>query len=134
LTFVSSSLAVGFWDTIARDLGRPGQLRLVIQPLVAIVLGIRLGFADARAHERPFVIRMLHSPPRAAARIAISDVVVPFCIGIVIDAILQYYTLRHVRPLAAVLVAALIVWLPFATARGVTNRIVRRYRDAHAMS
>jgi len=112
---------MGFFAGIARVLGGKGELRLIIQPLVAIVLGIRLGLADAREHRAPYGVRVLHS--RHHLRFALSDIVVPFCIAIVIDAILQHYTLGYVRPLAAVLVAALLVWLPYSLARGFTNRI-----------
>lgn len=115
---------VGFFEGIARVLGGKGQLRLIIQPAVAIVLGIRLGIADARAGEGPFVLRLFRHREHLVRR-ALSDVVVPFAVAIGIDLILQYYTLGYVRPLAAVLVGLLLVWLPFSIARGLANRIAR---------
>lgn len=113
---------LGFFEGITRVLGH-GQVRLILQPLLAIVAGIRLGIADAREDQAPFVIRLFRNRSHVLRR-AFSDIIVPFAIAIVIDSILQYTTLGYVRPLAAVLVALLLVWLPFSTARGVTNRLV----------
>lgn len=121
---------VGFFDTITRDLGGKGKLRLIIQPAVAILLGIRLGIADARAREQPFGVRVFQSRHQIVRR-ALSDVIIPFCVALVVDGILQYYTLGRVRPVAAVVVALLIVWLPFAIARGLANRIATGHREQH---
>lgn len=122
---------IGFFEGIVRVLGGKGHLRLIIQPAVAIVLGIRLGIADAHDHEPPFGVRLFHTREKLLRR-ALSDVIVPFCIAIVIDGILQYYTLGYVRPLAAVLVALLVVWLPFSIARGLANRIASGRAEQHA--
>jgi hypothetical protein len=119
---------VGFWDGIARELGGKGQLRMIVQPAMAVFFGVRLGLADAREHQAPFVIRLFRTAPGGTSfiRQALSDVIVPFCIAVIIDSILQYTTLGRVRPLAALIVGALLVWLPYAAARGLTNRIVDR--------
>jgi len=42
-----------FWQTIMDTARGRGELRFVLQPLVSIVLGIRLGIADAKAHHGP---------------------------------------------------------------------------------
>ncbi len=118
-------MKVAFFSDIARVLGGKGQLRLIIQPALAIILGIRLGIADAHEHAEPFLIRLFRSRKRLVRR-ALSDVFIPFSIALGIDMILQYFTLGRIRPLASVLVATMLVWIPFSAARGWTNRIVRR--------
>jgi hypothetical protein len=123
------SAPFGFFETIVRDLGGKGHLRLIIQPTIAIVLGIRLGLADANEGREPFVARLFHTREHRV-RNAFSDVIVPMCVAIVVDAILQHYTLDHVRPLAAFVVALLLVWIPFALARAITNRIARGHVPA----
>jgi hypothetical protein len=60
---------LGFWDSIARDLTGKGQLRLIIEPLLAIVLGIRHGLTDARHGEEPF-LRLTNRIARHAGRSA----------------------------------------------------------------
>jgi hypothetical protein len=113
---------LGFFEGITHVLGGKGWLRLIIQPSVAVLLGIRLGIADARAHEPPFVARLFRSRHHLLRR-ALSDVAIPMCVAIAVDGLLQHYTLGYVRPLAAVLVAVLIVWVPFALARAIANRV-----------
>jgi hypothetical protein len=117
---------VGFFQGIAHDLSGKGQLRLVLQPAVAILLGIRLGLADAHEHREVFLARVFESRHGIIKR-AFADVVVPFCIALGVDMILQHYTLGYVRPLAAVLVAVLLVWIPFAASRGFVNRFARAH-------
>jgi len=123
--------APGFFQGIAETLGGKGELRLIVQPTLAILIGIRLGISDARECRTPFVLRVFTSHGGNVC-LALRDVIVPFCIAIVIDAILQHATLGHVRPVAALIVGILLVWLPFATARAVTNRIACAIRRRHA--
>ena len=122
---------IGFFSDLAHNLSGAGRLRLIIQPAVAIALGIRLGIADAHEGREPFGMRVFHAR-HGRFRLAVSDVIIPFLIAMVIDGALQYYKLGHVRPVAAVLVAILIVWLPFAIARGLANRLSHsRHRAPH---
>ena len=124
----------GFWEGIAQNLAGAGHLRLIVQPVIAIILGVRLGIADAHEGKAPFGLRLLHTHRGRGevAKQALSDVIVPFCVAIVVDSILQHYTLGYIRPIAALIVGVLLVFLPFALARGFTNRIVRRSRHADA--
>jgi hypothetical protein len=126
---------LGFFEGIVRDLtsGR-GQLRLLIQPLVAIFLGARLGVADAKEGQPPFLLRLSRAGHARGElfKASLSDVVMPLCVGIVIDAILQYYTLGVVRLLHAAIVGLSLVWLPYSVSRALTNRIVRRRAQGRA--
>lgn len=121
---------VGFFETITRDLSGAGRFRLILQPVMAIALGIRLGRADARQGQAPFVMRLLTERERRLRlfRDSLRDAVIPLAAALILDAIFQLITLRFVRPLAAVLVGAVLVWLPFVLSRAATNRIVTRPR------
>ena len=61
----------GFWDSIVRDLTGRGmfggafQFRLILQPLAAVILGVRLGIKDAKRGDTPFFTALVHA--RAAA-------------------------------------------------------------------
>src|SRR5437868_8007609 len=44
-----------FFEDIPKRLTGPGRFRFVLQPLMALVLGIRSGLADARAGRPPFL-------------------------------------------------------------------------------
>ncbi|MGN6110882.1 MAG: hypothetical protein ACTHU0_37620 [Kofleriaceae bacterium] len=124
---------VGFWETIVRDLGGTGHLRLIFQPLLAIIIGVRLGLADAREGRAPFLLRLFTTSQRGAARLreAFSDILLPFTFAVILDGILQHYTLGRIRPVAALLVGAMLVWLPFSLARAASNRLSRRCHRAH---
>lgn len=120
---------IGFFEGIVRDLSSgKGQIRFLIQPLVAIVLGARLGIADAKEGHHPFLFRLFRGdePRGELFKKSLSDVVMPMCLAIVIDCILQYYTLGVVRLFAAVIVGLVLVWLPYSLARALTNRLMRR--------
>lgn len=123
----------GFFEDMLRDLtsGR-GQLRFLIQPVVAILLGARLGIADAREGREPFLWRIGTASHRRAEILkrSLSDVVIPFCIAVVLDSVIQYYTLGYVRPVAALFVGVLLVWLPYALSRAIANRLSGRHRRA----
>jgi len=133
---MSAAPLIGFMEDVVRDMtSGKGQLRLVIQPVLAIVLGARLGIADAREGAAPFLLR-LATAGRDRAKLmkrSLSDVVLPLCMSIVLDGIIQHYTLGYVRPVAAVLVGMLLVWLPYSLSRALTNRASRRrHRQAPA--
>ena len=121
---------VGFFETIARDLSGKGRFRLILQPLAALVLGIRLGIADANSGEPPLLHRLLtHRHQRwTIFRESLSDAVFPLVVALVMDGILQHITFGRIRPLAALFVGALLVWLPFVCTRALSNRIWRRIR------
>ena len=54
---------------------------------------------------------------------AAREALVPLIVAFVIDSILQRLINGHVRPLAAVIVGGLLVFLPFLIVRALTNRI-----------
>jgi hypothetical protein len=124
---------LGFFEHLWQDLAGGPAVRLVLQPTLATILGIRLGLADVREGKAPFLIRLLvRSRDRwALFRSSLSDAVIPLCLAVGLDVVLQQVTLGRIRPLAALLVGGLLVWLPFAIARALTNRIWS-YRRAPA--
>lgn len=120
---------VGFWEGIVRDLSGKGKFRLILQPAMAILLGIRLGIADAKTGQEPFFRRLFITGRRFKLfKQSLRDAVIPLSLALVLDVVFQYLTLGRARLLAAVVVGALLVWLPFTITRGVTNRIWKRTR------
>ena len=120
----------GFWDSIARDLTGRGmfggafQFRLILQPLAAVILGVRFGIKDAKRGDKPFFQALVHEGGRGAmlARAA-RDALLPLLLAFVIDSILQRLINGHIRPLVALIVGGLLVFLPFLIVRALTNRI-----------
>lgn len=122
---------VGFFEAIGRDLTGRGmfggrfQIRLILQPLLAFLLGVRFGLRDAKEGKRAFFMRLVEAQHDRwpILREGLRDAIVPLFIAFVIDGILQRIINGHVRPLAAVVVGALLVFLPFVIGRGLSNRI-----------
>jgi hypothetical protein len=123
-------MAVGFWEGMVCDLTGPGKIRLVLQPVMAILLGIRLGIADANRGRSPFLyrLRLLTEKRNRAAIIneSSSEAILPLAVAVILDAILQHVTLGRIQPLAALLVGTLLIGIPFGIMRELANRAWRR--------
>lgn len=116
-----------FQDVLAR-LSGPGKLRFILQPTVAIMLGVRSGIKDALAGIPPFLWALaFHGPHRRellqSTIASIRDLV---AIAILLDVISQFLLFGDVRPGAALLVGPVLIMPPYVLARTLTNLIARR--------
>ena len=119
---------LGFWEGIVDVASGRGQFRLILQPLIAVIVGVKFGMADAKSGKDPFLWRLaVTSKDRMKlVKQALKSVIIPFTIAIVVDGILQYLLLGYVRPLAAVVMGAVLVFVPFVISRSLSNRVYRR--------
>ncbi len=123
----------GFWDSIVNDMSGRGlfggsfQIRLVLQPLLAMVLGARVGIKDAKRGDLPFFLALLSGKEHRGHLLlkAARDAVLPLAVAVVIDSILQHMINHRIRPVAALVVGGLLVFLPFLIVRALANRIWR---------
>lgn len=121
---------MGFFDSIASDLGGKGllggnfQIRLILQPLIAVFLGLRFGIRDAKEGRMPILMALARTKGERGKifKGAIRDVVVPLCVAFVLDSILQHINNHRIRPLGAVIVGGLLMFLPFMIVRALANR------------
>ncbi|MBV8451204.1 MAG: hypothetical protein JOZ29_02885 [Deltaproteobacteria bacterium] len=113
-------------DMIARLHGR-GRLRFIFQPTVAIVLGARDGVKDARTGHPPFLWGLVFHPADRPGllRSAVTSVRDLVAVAILLDVASQFLILRRVNPFAALLLGPVLIGLPYASSRALTNRIVR---------
>jgi len=109
-------------------LSGPGRLRFILQPLVAIILGIRDGWADAAAGRPPYVFAVFFVPERRreALTSGLATLAKPLIIAVLIDMVLQFVIFRTVRIWHALAVGGALVALPYIVVRAFTNRIQRR--------
>ncbi len=112
----------------------PGKGRFVLQPLISIALGIRDGIVDARQGKPPFFIRVLfESESRLdVLKSGLKQIAVPLTVGVVLDAILQWVIFQTMFVLPALIAGTVLVGLPYSIARGLSNRIARRWYDRRA--
>jgi hypothetical protein len=113
-------------DLPARFTG-PGRLRFILQPTVAIILGLRGGLTDARAGRPPYVMGLLFDPlhRREYIRTGLATIRNLVAIGIILDIVAQFLIFQQVHPGAALLIGPLLITAPYAFARAVTNRVAR---------
>jgi hypothetical protein len=111
-------------DLVARFYG-PGRLRFIFQPLVAIIFGARDGMKDRRVGKPPFLWGLVfYSGDRPGLlRSALASVRNLVAIAILLDVISQFLIFRMVHPGAALVLGPVLIGLPYASSRALTNRI-----------
>ena len=116
-----------FLEDIPRRLTGPGRFRFVLQPLIAFILGIRSGLADAREGRPPFLYGMLfHKELRGVLlRSSFRTVINLVLMGILLDAVFQWIILGVSHAGAALVVGPVLILGPYTLARAVSNRAAR---------
>src|SRR5574339_1048575 len=106
--------------TLNAMLGGPGGLRFVVQPVIAIALGIRDGRRDAAAGRVPYGFGVLFVPTarREELMTGLRTLAKPLAVAIALDALLQYVIVRSVRVWHALLAGTVLIALPYTAARG----------------
>jgi hypothetical protein len=101
------------------------QLRLILQPLIAVILGLRFGVRDAKAGKQPFFQALAHGKGDRGGLLkqAARDALMPLAVALLVDSILQQMINHRIRPLASLIVGGILVFLPFLIVRALTNRI-----------
>ena len=121
------------WDMMVGRSAGPFKLRLVFQPIVALVLGIRAGLQDARAGRSPYFWSILKSDVydrRALLRHGWGDVKKVFILAILLDVIYEIVVYRWVYPVQALLIAIFLALIPYLIFRGLVNRLARKTRPS----
>jgi hypothetical protein len=121
-------------DTIEAMLSGPGRLRFIVQPLLAIALGIRDGRRDAAAGRLPYVsgVLFVHAARKEELMTGLQALGKPLALAVMLDALVQYMIFRSVRLWHALLAGTILIALPYATARSLANRYVHRARAHRA--
>jgi hypothetical protein len=121
------------WQDLQAQLSGPGHLRFIIQPIVAILLGLKDAKLDVEAGRTPFILSLFRSENRRQlAEQALKQIAVPLAVATSIDAVLQYVIFGRVKVLSAFIIGAVLIALPYALSRALGNRALRRLRARHA--
>ena len=117
-----------FFEDIPKRLAGPGRFRFILQPTMAIILGILSGLADARAGRPPYLYGVLfHRGQRGELmRSGFETVANLLLLGILLDSVFQWVILGASYPGAALLVGPVLIVLPYTLARALSNRLARR--------
>jgi hypothetical protein len=119
-----------FVEDLPQRLAGPGRFRFVLQPLIATILGIRNGLADARAGRPPYLWALLfHRELRSEMmRAGLATLANLLLMGILMDSIFQWVLLGASYPGAALVVGPVLIVAPYTIARALSNRFARPRR------
>ena len=116
-----------FLHDLPKRLTGPGRMRFIFQPVVAILLGMRAGKADAAAGRAPYILGLVFDQANRVAMLkdALADLSTLIGVAILLDAVSQFLILREVFPGAALVVGPVLIAIPYSLSRALTNRWVR---------
>jgi hypothetical protein len=116
-----------FLEDLPKRLTGPGRFRFVLQPLVATLLGVRSGIADARADRPPYLLGLVTDGEhrRELMRDGLSTVANLLLMGILLDSVFQWLILGQSYPGPALIVGPVLITAPYAIARALSNRASR---------
>jgi hypothetical protein len=114
-----------FLEELPRRFTGPGRLRFILQPTLAILLGVRGGLADARAGNPPYLFGLFFNPGRRSELLRSGAAAIRnlLAIGIILDIVFQLVLYREVHPGAAVLVGPILIGAPYVVSRALTTRL-----------
>ena len=114
-----------FLDELPQRFTGAGRARFVLQPILAIVLGVRGGLADAKAGHAPFLWGLLFHGERRGEmlRSGFAAISTLLAMGIIMDVVFQFVLYRAVHPGAAVFVGPLFICVPYTLSRATTARV-----------
>jgi hypothetical protein len=116
-----------FLEELPRRFTGPGRLRFILQPVIAIVLGIRGGLVDAKTGNPPYLLALLLGAGRRAEllRNGAEAIGTLIAMGIILDVVFQLVLYHSVHPGAALVVGPILICLPYAASRALATRVMR---------
>jgi hypothetical protein len=110
---------------IVEMVGGPGTLRFIVQPTIAVVLGILHGLGDHRAGRPPYLIGLLHGRGSRVSHIVegLRAIVVPLGLAVLGAYVFQFVIRGHIYFLYGLEYAVLFVAIPYFVTRALANRL-----------
>ena len=118
------------WEQLVGRLDGPMFFRFVLQPIVATVLAVRAGLADARAHRAPYLwtVATDREARGRLVRDGFKDVGGVFVFAILLDLVYQLMVFGWIFPVQSLLVAVTLALVPYVLVRGPVTRLASRRR------
>ena len=117
------------WEMLIGRVDGPFTLRLLIQPTVAAIFAIRAGWRDARENRPPYLLSLFTNlaTRHDLLRQGWADVGKVFVVAVILDLVYEAIVYRWVYPGQALIVAAVLAFIPYLLIRGPATRIARRF-------
>jgi hypothetical protein len=118
-----------FLQELPRRFTGPGRFRFILQPVLAILLGVRGGVVDAKAGNPPYLFGVLFaaSHRRELLRSGAAAISTLLAMGIILDVVFQLILFRAVHPGAALVIGPILICTPYALSRALTTRLARGF-------
>ena len=112
---------------LAQRASGPVHLRLILQPLLAVLFAVKDGRKDAEKDAHPYISALLFKPGERRERIgeAWSSAGTVFCVAFILDCVFQYLTAGSIKALEALGIAIILCAVPYTVVRGPISRIAR---------
>ena len=119
-----------FLEELPQRFTGPGRLRFILQPVLAILLGMHGGLADARAGNPPYLFGLLFHAGRRREllRSGVAAISTLLAMGIILDVVFQWVLYKEVHPGAALVVGPILICVPYSVSRALTNRLAQLRR------
>jgi hypothetical protein len=109
-----------FFEELPHRFTGPGRFRFVLQPTIAILLGVRRGLADARAGNPRYGRKELLLSGVAAVSTLLA-------LGVIMDIVFQFVVYKTVHPGVALLVGPIFIFAPYVLSRELTTHLATRW-------
>jgi hypothetical protein len=121
-------LSARIFENLIGRVSGPMKFRLILQPLMAIIFAVLSGLKDAKEGKPAYFWGLFTDPDnrRNMLRDGWKAVGKVFVIAIIIDLVYQFIVFRWFYPGEALLVAAILAFVPYLLIRGPVNRIARK--------
>jgi hypothetical protein len=125
-------LSSAFFEDIPKRLTGPGRFRFILQPGIAIILGIRSGLADARACLPPYLYAVLFHRDlrRGMMKSGLLTTLNLLLMGVLVDSVCQWLILGISYPGAALVFGPVLIMAPYTISRALANRFARRCNES----
>lgn len=115
------------WQNLLERPGGPMTFRFILQPIMATIAAALDGIKDARTGRTPYFWTIVTDPTKRGDRlheglIATARVIL---LGLCMDLIYQYLVFDTFHPAEAVIITALLAFMPYLLLRGPVARVAR---------
>jgi hypothetical protein len=117
-----------FLEELPQRFTGPGRFRFLLQPVVAIFLGIRGGLADAKTGNPPYLFSLVFHAGRRREllRSGAAAISTLLAMGIIMDIVFQLILYHSVHPGPALVVGPIFICGPYALSRALTTSLAQR--------
>ena len=122
-----------FLEELPQRFTGPGRMRFVLQPVLAILLGLRGGLTDARAGNPPYLFGLLFAAGHRGELLGSGAAAIAtlLAMGIILDIVFQFVLYRAVHPGAALVIGPILICTSYALSRALMTHLARGFEKKH---